>query len=25
MQALVDSQRGKWAYLIEKVERELGR
>jgi hypothetical protein len=25
MQALVDAQRGKWAYLIEKVERELGR
>lgn len=24
MQALVDAQRGKWAYLIEKVERELG-
>jgi hypothetical protein len=23
MQALVDAQRGKWAYLIEKVEREL--
>ena len=25
MQALVDAQRAKWAYLIEKVERELGR
>ncbi len=25
MQALVNAQRGKWAYLIEKVERELGR
>jgi hypothetical protein len=25
MQALVDAQRGKWAYLIGKVERELGR
>jgi hypothetical protein len=23
MQALVDAQRGKWAYLIDKVEREL--
>jgi len=23
MQALVDAQRGKWAYLIEKVDREL--
>ena len=23
MQALVDAQRSKWAYLIEKVEREL--
>jgi hypothetical protein len=25
MQALVDAQRGKWAYLIDKVEQELGR
>jgi hypothetical protein len=25
MQALVDAQRGKWAYLIGKVEQELGR
>lgn len=25
MEALVASQRGKWAYLIEKVERELAR
>lgn len=25
MEALVDAQRGKWAYLIGKVEQELGR
>lgn len=25
MQALVEAQRGKWAYLIEKVEQELAR
>ena len=25
MQALVDAQRGKWAYLIQKVEQELAR
>lgn len=25
MEALVDAQRGKWAYLIAKVEQELGR
>jgi hypothetical protein len=24
MQGLVEAQRGKWAYLIEKVDRELG-
>lgn len=25
MQALIDAQRGKWVYLIEKVDRELAR